>query len=198
MYNMPSYHADASACICPPPTASQAMFCVWRSQGQTGYITRAHVKKCTASCSSCVTVPLQKEANGVVTPKQAASGAAEASNLRSMSETRKAKFKRLLEQQVPAICLAFAPHTLPCLRFTCAANACSAGSKPRHLSSAYHQTPAMGGGGLDSCKACSTVYSGSINLAQSEGSATMIPPSLSASAYNVELRNLQGIRSASP
>ena len=37
----------------------------------------------------------------MATPKQAASGAAEASSLRSMSETRKAKFKRLLEQQVP-------------------------------------------------------------------------------------------------
>ena len=40
------------------------------------------------------------EPNGVATPKQVASAAVEASNLRSMSETRKAKFKRLLEQQV--------------------------------------------------------------------------------------------------
>ncbi len=40
-------------------------------------------------------VSLQKEPNGVATPKQVASGAVEASNLRSMSETRKAKFKRL-------------------------------------------------------------------------------------------------------
>ena len=37
----------------------------------------------------------------MATPKQVASGSVEASNLRSMSETRKAKFKRLLEQQVP-------------------------------------------------------------------------------------------------
>ncbi|CAL5224636.1 g7354 [Coccomyxa viridis] len=42
----------------------------------------------------------KKDTNGVATPKQVASAAVEASNLRSMSETQKAKFKRLLELQV--------------------------------------------------------------------------------------------------
>ncbi|CAK0787611.1 hypothetical protein CVIRNUC_010833 [Coccomyxa viridis] len=40
-----------------------------------------------------------REANGATTPKQASSGT-QNTNLRSMSDTRKAKFKRLLEQQV--------------------------------------------------------------------------------------------------
>lgn len=50
---------------------------------------------------------VQKEANGVATPRQPQQ-AQEASNLRSMSGTRKAKFKRLLDQQV---CVAAPNHT---------------------------------------------------------------------------------------
>ena len=42
---------------------------------------------------------VQMETNGMATPRQPQQ-AAEASNLRSMSGTRKAKFKRLLDQQV--------------------------------------------------------------------------------------------------
>ena len=49
-------------------------------------------------CSSTL-CSIQREANGATTPKQASSGT-QNTNLRSMSDTRKAKFKRLLEQQV--------------------------------------------------------------------------------------------------
>lgn len=52
------------------------------------------------ACSSTL-CSKQREANGATTPKQASSGT-QNTNLRSMSDTRKAKFKRLLEQQVLA------------------------------------------------------------------------------------------------
>ena len=51
----------------------------------------------------------------MATPKQVASAAVEASNLRSMSETQKAKFKRLLELQVPCHLPLHGPTAAPCL-----------------------------------------------------------------------------------
>ena len=78
------------------PFPAHSVFCIAMPSGQ---------QKRQVSQKSAWAV--QKEANGVATPKQPQQ-APEASNLRSMSGTRKAKFKRLLDQQV---CVEAPSHT---------------------------------------------------------------------------------------